>query len=126
MARPHAKGRSATARASSQGGSACQRPDRRGSRPSMVGCSAMSARGGSRPLPRRRGCCQWYANGRPRPADMGRPTAGSTPVGRQPTGRGIARKGCRLQGRRPWRCRSQGWLPLGRVAAGGQGQPRPA
>ncbi|RZS21191.1 hypothetical protein BHM03_00053802 [Ensete ventricosum] len=32
----------------------------------------------------------------------------------------------RLQGRRPWRCRPQGWPPLGRVAAGGQGQLPPA
>ncbi|RZS05266.1 hypothetical protein BHM03_00035735 [Ensete ventricosum] len=48
-----------------------------------------------------------------------------------PPARAAACKGDRkqqqhLQGRRPWRCRPQGWPPIGRVAAGGQGQPPPA
>ncbi|RWV98634.1 hypothetical protein GW17_00038503 [Ensete ventricosum] len=68
-------------------------------------------------------------------ARKGRTTAGSTPAGRQPAGRGTARKGCpckggrqqghHLQGRRPWRCRLQGWPPLGRAATCGQGQSPP-
>ncbi|RZS05308.1 hypothetical protein BHM03_00035797 [Ensete ventricosum] len=35
--------------------------------------------------------------------------------------RKVACKGGRQQGRRPWRCRPQGWPPLGRAVAGGQG-----
>ncbi|RZS08672.1 hypothetical protein BHM03_00039674, partial [Ensete ventricosum] len=39
---------------------------------------------------------------------------------------GARRKAVYGQRHRPWRCRSQGWLPLGRVATGGQRQLPPA
>ncbi|RZR95531.1 hypothetical protein BHM03_00024390 [Ensete ventricosum] len=105
--------------------------DHSGSSPRVAGCSATPARGDSRPQPRRRGCCQRSVDDHPRPARKGRPTAGSAPTGRQPTNRGTTRKGYRLQGQRmqgriPWRCRPQGWPPLIRAVAGGQGQPPPA
>ncbi|RWV80780.1 hypothetical protein GW17_00057895 [Ensete ventricosum] len=87
---PNEKGRPTTARASPQGGGARPRPDRRGSRPRVAGCSAVPVRGGSRPQPCRRGCCQRSAHGLQWPTCKGRPTASSTPVGRQPGGRGTA------------------------------------
>ncbi|RWW18770.1 hypothetical protein GW17_00017222 [Ensete ventricosum] len=134
-ARPPAKGRPAAARASPQGGGARPRSNRKGNCPRVVDCSATPARGDSRPWPRRRGCYQLSANGRPQPARKGRPTAGSTPVGRQPTGRGTAHKGCCLQGRplaaaaavgaTPMEVPIVGVAPLGRVAIGGQGQSSP-
>ncbi|RWW58672.1 hypothetical protein BHE74_00034437 [Ensete ventricosum] len=115
---PPYKGRPASARTSPQGSGAHPRPNRRGSRQRVAGYSAAPARGGSRQLPCRRGCCQRSTDGRPRPACKGRPTAGSAHVGRQLTGRGTARKGCRLQGRPPATVAPAGATPVEVPAAG--------
>ncbi|RWW40069.1 hypothetical protein BHE74_00054538 [Ensete ventricosum] len=108
---PYAKGRSAATRPPAKGRSAATRPPAKG-RPAVARASPQWGGARPRPWPRRRGYYQRSADDHPRPARKGRLTTGSAPAGRQPTGRGTARKGCRLQWRPPAAAAPAGAAPV--------------
>ncbi|RRT33679.1 hypothetical protein B296_00037630 [Ensete ventricosum] len=51
-------------------GDACSRPDRRGSRSRVAGYSSVPTRGGNRPWPGCRGCCQRPVDGHPQEGNL--------------------------------------------------------
>ncbi|RWW24866.1 hypothetical protein GW17_00010825 [Ensete ventricosum] len=90
-----------------------------------------AARGWPAAAGRRQGAtaARSHANSLQIVARKGRSTTGSTPAGRQPAGRGIARKGCRLEGRPPAAAAlaraAPVEVPVAGVAAPWQGGCRP-